>query len=238
MKTNEASFFVFLASIIVGVLISMNVNFGKSNNMFLNPEDYSKAYNERNELYKDISKIKNDYYKTFNKLEKYIASAEDEYTILKEFQKELDNNKMALGLFPVEGEGIKITLNDADAFSFYEYDVMYKVVHDYDIIQIINDLRNAGAEAISVNGVRVITNTYSYCGGSNIDLGGVKIVAPFYINAVGNKKVLKNYLILNDTHYKELIGRGIRTDIQVVDNVKIPAYTGKLNPKYMQYNEK
>lgn len=232
MKTNEAAIFVFIASIIVGVLISMNLTFGKTNKIFLSPDEYLKAYNERNDLYKDLTGIREDYYKAYLKLQKYRANDESKYAILKEIEKELNDNNMAMGILPVEGEGIRITLNDSEAVGLWYYDDQ-DLIHDFDIYGIINDLRNAGAEAISINGQRIVFNSADWCSGSNIDLDGIKIVPPFLINAIGNKEVLKNYLILNETHYKSMKARRVRADLQVVDKIKIPGYTGYISPKYM-----
>ena len=79
---------------------------------------------------------------------------------------------------------------------------MGQLIHDFDIVEVINDLRNAGAEAISVNGERIIYDNYGLCAGSNIDLNGIKIVPPFYISAIGNEDVLYNYLTLEANTYK------------------------------------
>jgi len=111
-------------------------------------------------------------------------------------------------------------------------------IHDFDIVEVINDLRSAGAEAISVNGQRIIYDNYGLCAGSNIDLNGIKIVAPFYISAIGNEDVLYNYLTLEQTHIKELKLREVNINIVKVDNIKILAYTGNYNYKYMRFTNK
>ena len=112
--------------------------------------------------------------------------------------------------------------------SFDEAATMDQLIHDDDIVQVINDLRNAGAEAISVNGQRVIYNNWGLCAGSNIDLNGIKIVTPFYISAIGNKDVMYNYLTLEQTHTALLEGSEVKISIAKSDNIKILAYNGKL----------
>lgn len=236
MKATRGKIVLFIGSVFIGILIALNIN--AKDNAFLSAEDYTKLYSERNQNYMDLAELKEKYYKVKEKYDKYSEIQEDKYAMLTEIQNEYNDNKTLLGLNEVEGEGIKITLNDAAVTSINDYYSSQQFVHDYDIISIINDLRNAGAEAISVNGQRIITDTYSYCGGAYIDFGGMKIVAPFYINAIGNKNVLKNYLILKDSHFKKLVGRGIKTDIQMVENVKIPAYTGVLTTEYVSLKKK
>ncbi len=102
----------------------------------------------------------------------------------------------------------------------------------------INDLRNAGAEAISVNGERIIYDNYGLCAGSNIDLNGIKIVPPFYISAIGNEDVLYNYLTLEETHITALKAREVKVSIVKVDNIKILAYNGNIKYKYMSIANK
>nr|WP_307897819.1 hypothetical protein [Clostridium botulinum] len=69
MKQNEATIFIFIASIIIGVLISSNMNFSKFNNkVLLNPSDYQQAYNYNMKLNKDIRNLKEEYSKYNKKL--------------------------------------------------------------------------------------------------------------------------------------------------------------------------
>ena len=149
-----------------------------------------------------------------------------------------------MGTSDVEGQGLKITLEDGES-SFGEYLNSSQLIHDLDIVQVINDLKNAGAEAISVNGERIIYDNYGLCAGSNIDLNGInlnfykiKIVPPFYITAIGNQDVLYNYLTLEQTHMKTLKLREVKVNIVKEENIKILAYTGKFNYKYMKFVDK
>lgn len=232
MKNNEATIFVFIASIIIGLLIAMNIGFEGKNN-FLDVKQYNEAYNERNKLYSELNNLKEQYYIINAKLQKYDHSDEKKYEVLEEIQKEVNFNNLILGKSDVEGQGVKITLEDGTS-NFDEYPSIGQLIHDFDIVQVINDLRSAGAEAISINGQRVIYDNYGLCAGSNIDLNGIKIVAPFYINAIGNEDVLYNYLTLEQTHIKSLKLRQVNINIVKMDSIKILAYTGNFNYKYMK----
>ena len=63
-----------------------------------------------------------------------------------------------------------------------------------DLLMVINDLRAAGAEAIAINGYRIIGSTDGLCAGPTIEIDGIKIIAPFYITAIGNQNVIKSFL--------------------------------------------
>ena len=232
MKNNEATIFVFIASVIIGLLIAMNIGFeGKSS--FLDVKQYDEAYNERNKLYSELNSLKEEYYNVYSKLQKYNSGDEKKYEVLEEIQKEINYNNLVLGTSDVEGKGVTVVLEDGTS-NFGEYPSTSQLIHDVDIVKVINDLKNAGAEAISVNGERVIYDNYGLCAGSNIDLNGIKIVPPFNISAIGNEDVLYNYLTLEQTHIKTLKLREVKVSIIKEDNLKILAYTGKLNYKYMK----
>ncbi|MBZ9688040.1 DUF881 domain-containing protein [Clostridium estertheticum] len=236
MKNNEATIFVFIASIIIGLLIAMNIGFkGKSN--FLDVKQYDVAYNERSKLYSELNNLKEQYYNATSKLQKYDSGDVKKYKVLEEIQKEVNENNIILGKSDVQGQGVKITLDDGIS-NIDEYLSSRQLIHDADIVEVINDLRNAGAEAISVNGQRIIYDNYGLCAGSNIDLNGIKIVVPFYIDAIGNEDVLYNYLTLEATHIKELKLRQVKIDIVKVDDIKILAYTGDYIVKYMSIANK
>ncbi|MFD3157427.1 DUF881 domain-containing protein [Haloimpatiens sp. FM7330] len=233
MRTNEIHIFVFVASIILGLLISLNINFKKETNIkFLTVDQYQDAYSERNKLYNDISNLRKQYEEYNSKYSKYRYSEKNKYEISNDIQEELDENKTKLGMTDVEGQGIEIRLNDAIEEYNETSDKLY-LIHDYDIMFLLNDLKNAGVEAISVNGQRVIDGNYDYCGGPYINFNGIKIVAPFYIKAIGNKEVINKFMLMDENYLKGMmVGRKIKVDIQMKDNVKINAYIGQKSYKH------
>lgn len=236
MKNNEATIFVFIASVILGLLIAMNIGFEGKNNV-LDVKQYDKAYTERNKLYSELSSLKEQYYNANLKLQKYNHGDEKKYEILDEIKKEVSYNNLILGKGDVQGQGVKITLADGTS-NFGEYPSMEQLIHDFDIVEVINDLRNAGAEAISVNGERVIYDNYGLCVGASIKLNGINIIPPFYISAIGNKDVLYNYLTLEETHTKSLKGREVNISIAKLDNIEILAYTGKFSYEHLKLTNK
>jgi uncharacterized protein YlxW (UPF0749 family) len=236
MKSNEASLFVFIASIIIGILISLNINFNRTyNRVFLTTKQYQDAYNQRNKLRADINNLQDNYVELYDKLRKFQYGAEDINNVDQEIKSELDKNKMLLGKTDLEGEGILITLKDVSNDLFYNEEdpfILDKIVHNYDIVYVINDLRNAGAEAISVNGQRVIDRSEVICDGPLLNINGVKITSPFYVSAIGNKDGLKKYMLSDDNYLKFMISREINIEVKELDNIKIQAYYHELSKDF------
>ena len=238
MKSSEANIFLFMASIIIGILISTNISFTKSKtnkSVFLNAKQYQDAYNYKNKLHNEISGLLKQYNDNYNKLKKYRSSEKNEAQVVAGINQELNQNNMVLGKVAVKGQGISIYLNDApmnDGLDSFQYQM--KLVHNTDIIQVINDLKNAGSEAISINGHRIVGVSEVYCSGPFLRVNGVKIASPFLINAIGNKEVLYTYMMSNENYLKIMMTRKIVVEVKKSDNIKIPAYKGEYKTEFMK----
>jgi len=91
------------------------------------------------------------------------------------------------GLTPVTGDGITIIMQDAQLDDNVE-NINYAdyIVHDADINGIINELRIHGAEAISINGERIIGTSRLVCAGPTIFLNVSRYPPPYVIKAIGD----------------------------------------------------
>ncbi|WP_343762394.1 DUF881 domain-containing protein [Clostridium oceanicum] len=242
MKSNEAKLFIFIACISIGVLISMNISFKKVDHRnFLNIKQYQDAYTEKKKLSSDISNLIKKYNQYLKKVDKYIKGNKDDDEIVEEVKKEINNNELDLGNIRVKGQGIKITMKDGDKKLFSKVtdpsEQMGLIIHDKDILYVINDLKNAGAEAISINGQRITSDSSVYCDGPFLSINGVKIVSPFYISAIGNKETLREYMLRSDGYLQILKLRRTNVDLTRVNEVEIPAYQGDIYSKYLKSDD-
>lgn len=241
MKKNEANVFVFIASIIIGILVSTNINISTGKNIvFLDAKQYREAYDSKNKLLTEIANLKQQYYEDDRKISEYKYSDKTQGEVLQEFNNEIEKNNLVIGLVGVKGEGIKITLDDISSnFDTNEFDESFierqlKLVHNTDMMQVVNDLHNAGAEAISINGLRLTDTSEIYCNGAFLRINGVKIAAPFYISAIGDKEVLSNYMLSNENYLKGLILRRINVTVDKEDDIDIPAYVGEIKTNFIK----
>jgi uncharacterized protein YlxW (UPF0749 family) len=238
MKRNEATVFVFTASIIIGILISLNINLSKkSERVVLNAKQYQDAYNLKIKLNTDISNLydKLDYYN--DKLLKYKSSDKNKSEVIKGIEEEIDTNLIALGTTDVHGPGIKIILDDAEQdFTSERSDGIKDIVHDLDVMFVINDLRTAGAEAMSINSQRITNSTEVYCDGHFLSVNGVKLAAPFIIYAIGNMENLKSYMqdYDNQLSYLRSPVRGVRVSLEEQAEILIKGYDGKIKSSHLK----
>ena len=145
-----------------------------------------------------------------------------------------------LGLTDLTGEGIIVTLDDCKIASpetiGITEDLSLYLVHYIDVLNVINELWNAGAEAISVNGQRIVSSTAITCIGNVISINGEKVGAPFVINAIGNPEYLYGITRLG-SYLSNLEEYGIMTEAKKSGNVFVPKYTGKYTSDYIKDNE-
>lgn len=233
MKNNEATFFVFIASIIIGVLISLNISFKDTPaSVQLDTKQYQDAINKRNKLYSEISKLKQDNDDISNKINEYNYSYRKNEKILNDILDEVDKNKMMAGISAVKGKGLKIVLADgAEAFQgeIIDADIQrLRIIHDRDMYNVFNELRLAGAQAISINGQRVVFNTAVDCLGQFLRINGVRVPGPFYIEVIGEPETMQATLNRSDGYFKELVNRGISVTVSPEDEVNLPKYSGKI----------
>lgn len=160
------------------------------------------------------------------------ATENDEETA--KMEEELHKINVLLGLTDVSGKGVVITVDDSKLESSQLIDVNSAVVHDGDLIEIVNILKNAGAEAISINGQRIINTTAITCDGTVVRINGEKIGVPFIISAIGNPEGLKGSLEMKNNYVSQMILDGVEVNIIKSNKIEIPKYNGVIESDYMK----
>ena len=235
MKTNEATIFVFIASIIIGILISSSINFKNINNeIFLTPAEYQEAYEYNSNLNEDIDNLTEKYYENYMKLQSYKDNNDNKKNVLDEINKEINNNEMILGVTDVVGEGVIIDLADGNREESDLNELWARTIHDTDLVNVINEVKLAGAEVISLNGQRITDKSSILCWGVPVYVDGVKIPGPYHIQVIGNKERIYSYMLSEGGYLSFLKIRGIRVSMYRQDEVKIMGIDTKVNYQYMK----
>lgn len=189
------------------------------------------------ELRDQVLKMKERYEESYDKLQKTESELEktresvtSNNNELKDLEKEIKKASTLLGLTDVEGQGVSITVTDA-IVSSNVLNAEDLIVHNTDILNIVNELKNAGAEAIEVNGQRIIGITSINCDGNIITVNGEKVTSPFTINAIGMPELLST-LNRAGGYLERLQQYNIKTTFNKANKMKINKYTGIMNFKY------
>lgn len=153
-------------------------------------------------------------------------------TAMADLQDELQNASMAAGMLEVEGPGIIIKLDDSPRALKTGDNPNEAIVHDLDLLIVVNDLKASGAEAISVNGERIISMSEIRCAGTLILVNWIKLAPPFEIKAIGDPEMLESGITMKGGHLLLLKNLDYIVSVQKMEKINIPAYSGRMKFTY------
>jgi uncharacterized protein YlxW (UPF0749 family) len=157
----------------------------------------------------------------------------DDQSDLGRLSVDLEREKLLAGTVPVRGAGVRIVLDDSSVKTIPpKEDPALYIVHEYQLRDVVNVLWSAGAEAISINGERVVEPTSIYCVGSTILVNDTRTSPPYEFLVIGDQARLE--AALGDAaNLKALKSRiklyGLQFTAQKQRDVAVPAYAGGLD---------
>jgi uncharacterized protein YlxW (UPF0749 family) len=195
---------------ILGICISIQLKVINLENNGMNTSKKGEQLTlELKSLKKEEQKLQEEIEEIKNAISKYKVG-EDE-AILEEIQK----YETLAGYTDVLGEGIEVKINCSDMT--YNYDLL---------LSLINKLNAAEANAISINGERIVSNSYFHLKNDKLYINEVNINEPFVICAIGNPDTLASALQIKygivwemEKYYDAVV------EIEKKDEVKINAHS-------------
>ena len=195
-----------------------------------------------NQLRDTVLKAKEKYDNLYEELERMETQLEIERTNstqnnteLSKLENTIKEGNKVLGLSEVTGYGIIVIVDDNKNVTLKNIIDPNWLVHYLDLIHIVNELKSVGAEAISINGQRIITTSAIECDGNVVMVNGEKISAPFEIKAIGLPESLMSITMYGSYVYN-LENERLDISIEKSDKEKItiPKYTGVIKTEYTE----
>ena len=180
-------------------------------------EKYENEYKKLEELTEELEKVRQD-----------VSSNSEE---LKGLEDKIKKDNILLGNTDVKGQGVSITLNDGKS-DLNLFNPENLLVHAENVLLVVNELKNAGAEAISINGERIVNKTAISCDGNVIVVNGEKIGTPIVVSAIGAQTRLTTLDRAGGTLEVKFRALGKTAEFKKISNVQIPKYTGVYSYKY------
>jgi uncharacterized protein YlxW (UPF0749 family) len=225
MKKNGSQYILLIVFLIFGIVVAVQIKSGlyarkTSASNALTSEALKQELVKEQEIADDLKAaidqnlaIRNDF------IDKYIIQENDV-----KLAEDWERIKLSTGLSDVKGPGITIKLDDAPARQ-PDTPVNWLIIHDQDIKVILNELKIAGAQAISINGERVVPMSEQLCAGPTIMINGNRYSVPYYIEVIGDPDEL--YDSINNSSRIALMREfNIRIDINKSKELKIAKFRG------------
>lgn len=134
--------------------------------------------------------------------------------------RELARYRLVLGLVPVEGPGVRVVAKGGASGTG---GILPTAVEAQDLSGVANELWAAGAEAMAINGIRVLATTGIRQSGGSLNVGSTAVTPPYLIEAIGDPAVLQSALAIRGGFVEGLRSVGIQVTVQSHERLHIPA---------------
>ena len=237
VKKNSIYITIALMLFLLSVMVTAQVK-------MISQTDSVQKLKRETELLSDITALKKDYeelkkaYDEKNKVvEEYKNASSGNSQLISSMKDEIEALSIIAGTKDVQGEGIVINLDDSNKKATNSVDDSLFIVHDADLQMIINELKAAGAEAISINEERIVTTSAIRCVGPVIQVNSQKIAPPFIIKAIGNAQYLESALNLKGGISDQLKQNDLKFQIKREKNIIIEKHRYPIVNKYAKQLE-
>lgn len=146
----------------------------------------------------------------------------------------IKNNQKLLGLTDVTGQGMIIYLDENREIDSNEVaNINGYLVHEEDLLYIVNELFNAGADAVSINDQRVVSTTSILCDGNIIRINGKMIGVPLTIKAIGYPERMEYALTRPGGYLDVMANDGVKISVEKSESINIPKFDGVYSYDYL-----
>ncbi len=236
MKNIVAQISISLICVVLGFMISLQLksvrkNYTIDNSRFQRAEALQQELSNEREKNENLFQQVLQNEKDLNAYEKQFSEKD---VFLSTVMNRLEKAEILAGMTDVEGSGIIVTLNDSKVSNDknVKVDENYFIIHDEDILMVLNELADAEAEALSLNDERIIATSEIRCAGTTVSINNNRYSPPFLIKAIGDPNKLEASLNLRGGVVDILRQWGIEVSIKKVDKVLISRYNGYVTFKH------
>lgn len=237
MKAKNWQISLTIACIILGVLLSWQYQIQASSAKSGN--ENSTIINVIKDLEQKNSELQNEIAALNENIKQKKESSSQGAQVSSALQKTNEELRFLAGLTPVEGPGIRITLDDNNAGakaienSGKPYNPEEYIIHDRNLLYIINELKAAGAEAIAVNDQRIIERSTIRCVGTVILVNSARLAPPYVIEAIGNPDFLLPKMNTSD-EITYLKSQGFPVSLTQETLLQLPPYVSMLKTDHLK----
>ena len=234
MKMNILKFITLILCTLLGFIIALQIKSVKGEYLYVPLpviHNYKLALQAEK---KEIEQLQNTIKDINERIQEYKEIKSKGGQLKDSMLEELQEIKLYGGFLDVEGPGVVVILNDGTRELYEGENPNNVLIHDGDVFNILNDLKKAGAEAISINGQRIVSFSEISCAGYTIRINGQVFGQPFIIRAIGDPKTLEAAMVAPGTYGAMLVDVGLYVEVNTVLNLQIAKYNEDLRMDHLQ----
>ncbi len=219
------TFVLLVTGFLIALSFQLDADFGKNSfveqdSQWQTEDDLRNDVLLEQETTRELTEQLREIQSEIKQIEETVSDQEQLYFNLVE---DMDKLRMVTGEIGVKGEGVLVTLTDAEYIPGEDNPNSY-IVHEQHIQQVVDELLVSGAEALAINGHRVTHRTYIHCIGPVIEIDGEIAFAPFEVKAIGDRDTLDEALNLTGGVKDQLVNENIQVRIEKKTDIQIDPY--------------
>ncbi|WP_027398721.1 DUF881 domain-containing protein [Anaerovorax odorimutans] len=237
MKKKSGVIIVGLLALCIGLVISIQISTTKSSEIGgLVPVSKLKVYEtELTKLRAEKEDALSELMELENRMDQIEKDKANEDYFLKGIVTDLEKYKMLAGVVDVKGPGVIITIDDPVPEEGL-IEERSTIMDNYQLLlELVNKLKDAGSEAISINDQRIISTTEISLAGNNVNINGVPTAPPYIIKAIGNPNTIESAITIKYGIVYEMVRKdryALQVDIDKKDEIEIPRFSGVIKFRY------
>ena len=167
------------------------------------------------------------------RLKKLQESESNENDYVRSLIDEKEKYQVQAGLTDVKGEGLAITIKDPPATGSEANEISTITYNCELLLSLVNKLKEAGAEAISINDERIVQTTEISLAGGNVNINGNATAPPYTVKAIGPADIMKSAITIRMGIVDQMTGDfNLVVKISSRDKLKIEKYNGVVSLDY------
>ena len=218
-RATRANAFVALLAIALGFAIATQVQ--QTNQSGLEQLRQDELVRILDDVSQEQGRLASDTRELESSRDTLLSGVDSGAEALKSAQERLDTLGILTGTAPATGPGVVITINDPD-----------HKVSAARLLDALQELRDAGAEAVQIGDVRVVASTWFADVNGAVEVSGRRIDPPYSIKAIGDPATMASAMDIPGGVTESVRGDGATSTLRQADSIEITALHSLQDPRY------
>jgi uncharacterized protein YlxW (UPF0749 family) len=218
-RATRANLFAALLAVVLGFAIATQVQQTQQQGLEqLREEELVRILDD---VSQDAARLGNDSRALEATRDRLLSGADSSAEALRAAKERLDTLGILAGTLPATGPGIELTITDPQG----------KVTSAL-LLDAVQELRDAGAEAVQIGDVRVVASTYFTDGAGGVEVSGRLVRPPYVIRAIGDSATMASAMDIPGGVNESVRRLGAVSTVEQRDTVDITALHTLEEPQY------